>query len=404
MRPVFKQAIPILTKIESAGYEAYFVGGCVRDDLIGREISDIDIATSATPLEIKKIFPTTIDVGIEHGTVMVLWEQETYEITTFRTDGEYTDFRRPSQVTFIRNLHEDLKRRDFTMNSIAMDKDGALIDPFQGELAIQSKTIETVGAASERFHEDALRMMRAVRFVSQLQFSIEPTTYHALKEHGSLLEKVATERKSIEFEKLLNGKNKVQALEMLIDTKLYRYLPGLKNHEKALLDMTRLDIELFSVDEIWSLLLCLIGYSTSESGNFLRQWKLPLKRIKKVQSIIQWLKIRLQYEWSIENLYSAKLENAISTEKVVNILNNQDVLTGVSELKSQFNNLTIKDRHELAVSGKDLMQWENKQGGPWIKEALQSIEKAVLTKIVENEKEKIREWLQTCNPKLENDC
>lgn len=400
MRPVFKQAIPILTKIESAGYEAYFVGGCVRDDLIGREISDIDIATSATPHEIKKVFPTTIDVGIEHGTVMVLWEQETYEITTFRTDGEYTDFRRPSQVTFIRSLHEDLKRRDFTMNSIAMDKKGALIDPFQGKQAIQSKRIETVGAASERFHEDALRMMRAVRFVSQLQFSIEPTTYHALKEHGSLLEKVATERKTIEFEKLLNGKNKVQALEILIDTKLYMYLPGLKNHEKALLDMTRLDIELLNIDEIWSLLHYLIGFPMSEeSGNFLRQWKLPLKRIKKVQSILQWLKIRLQYEWSIDNLFSAKLENAISTEKVFNILNNQHVLTGVSELKSQFNNLIIKDSHELDVSGKDLMQWENKQGGPWIKEALRSIEKAVLTKVVENEKEKIREWLQKCNPK-----
>ena len=227
MRPVFKQAIPILTKIEKAGFEAYFVGGCVRDHLIGREISDIDIATSATPHEIKKIFPKTIDVGIEHGTVIVNWDKETYELTTFRTDGEYTDFRRPSEVTFIRNLHEDLKRRDFTMNSIAMDKDGTLIDPFQGKQAIQNKMIETVGTASERFHEDALRMMRAVRFVSQLQFSIEPTTYHALKEHASLLEKVATERKTIEFEKLLNGKNKIQALEMLIDTKLYRYLPGL---------------------------------------------------------------------------------------------------------------------------------------------------------------------------------
>ena len=290
MRPVFKQATPILTEIEKAGFEAYFVGGCVRDHLIGREISDIDIATSATPHEIKKIFPKTIDVGIEHGTVIVNWNKETYELTTFRTDGEYTDFRRPSEVTFIRNLHEDLKRRDFTMNSIAMDKDGTLIDPFQGKQAIQNKMIETVGAASERFHEDALRMMRAVRFVSQLQFSIEPTTYHALKEHASLLEKVATERKTIEFEKLLNGKNKVQALEMLIDTKLYRYLPGLKNHEKALLDVTRLDIELLTIVEIWSLLLYFIGCSTSESEKFLRQWKLPLKRIRNIQSILQLFK------------------------------------------------------------------------------------------------------------------
>ena len=132
--------------------------------------------------------------------------------------------------------------------------------------------------------------MRAVRFVSQLQFSIEPTTYHALKEHASLLEKVATERKTIEFEKILNGKNKVQALEMLIDTKLYRYLPGLMNHEKALLDVTRLDIELLTIVEIWSLLLYFIGCSTSESEKFLRQWKLPLKRIRNIQSILQLFK------------------------------------------------------------------------------------------------------------------
>jgi tRNA nucleotidyltransferase (CCA-adding enzyme) len=399
MRPVFKQATPILTEIEKAGFEAYFVGGCVRDHLIGREISDIDIATSATPHEIKKIFPKTIDVGIEHGTVIVNWNKETYELTTFRTDGEYTDFRRPSEVTFIRNLHEDLKRRDFTMNSIAMDKDGTLIDPFQGKQAIQNKMIETVGAASERFHEDALRMMRAVRFVSQLQFSIEPITYHALKEHASLLEKVATERKTIEFEKLLNGKNKVQALEMLIDTKLYMYLPGLENHEKALVEVARLDIELLSIVEIWSLLLYLTGCSTSESEKFLRQWKLPLKRIKNILSILQWLKTRLQHEWTINTLFTAKLENAISTEKLFNVLNNQLVLTGVRELESQFDDLIIKDSHELAVSGKDLMQWENKQGGPWLKEALQAIEKAVLTKQVVNEKEKIREWLQKCNLK-----
>ena len=137
----------------------------------------MDIATSATPQEIKNIFPKTIDVGIEHGTVVVLWESETYEVTTFRSEGEYADFRRPSEVTFIRSLEEDLKRRDFTMNSIAMNRKGELIDPFLGIDAIHRKRIETVGSASERFHEDALRMMRAVRFVSQLSFTIEVKHY-----------------------------------------------------------------------------------------------------------------------------------------------------------------------------------------------------------------------------------
>src|SRR3954451_24281467 len=162
MIPIFKKAIPLLEVIEKAGFEAYFVGGCVRDYLLGKKIADVDIATSATPQEIKTIFSKTIDVGIEHGTVVVIWDKETYELTTFRSDGEYTDFRRPSEVTFIRSLEEDLKRRDFTMNSMAMDKEGRLIDPFSGRKAIQNKIIETVGAAPDRFHEDALRMMRAI--------------------------------------------------------------------------------------------------------------------------------------------------------------------------------------------------------------------------------------------------
>src|SRR3954463_2172771 len=207
MNPIFLKAIPLLEKVEKAGFEAYFVGGCVRDFILGKKIADVDIATSATPLEIKEIFLKTIDVGIEHGTVIVLWEKDTYELTTFRSDGEYTDFRRPSDVKFIRSLEEDLKRRDFTMNSMAMDKKGQIIDPFNGQEAIKNKMIETVGSAIIRFHEDALRMMRAVRFVSQLSFSIELNTSMALKEHASLLEKVSIERKTVEFEKLLNGIN-----------------------------------------------------------------------------------------------------------------------------------------------------------------------------------------------------
>ena len=232
---MFEQAIPILLTIEKAGYEAYFVGGCVRDFILGKEISDVDIATSATPVEIKTIFPRTIDVGIEHGTVVVLLGEETYELTTFRTDGEYVDFRRPSEVSFIRNLYDDLKRRDFTMNSIAMDKEGMLIDPFEGKLAIGNKMIKTVGSPAERFHEDALRMMRAVRFVSQLQFSIEQNTYAALLENAHLLEKIAIERKTAEFEKLLNGHGKKQALKILTDTGLFNYLPGLERHERLYL-------------------------------------------------------------------------------------------------------------------------------------------------------------------------
>ena len=147
----FKQALPIIDKIEEAGFEAYFVGGSVRDTLLNKPINDVDIATSAKPNEIKEIFPKTIDVGIEHGTVMVLWKDASYEITTFRTESTYQDFRRPDTVEFVRSLKEDLKRRDFTINALAMDRDGKIIDYFNGQKDLENNLIKAVGIPEERF-------------------------------------------------------------------------------------------------------------------------------------------------------------------------------------------------------------------------------------------------------------
>ncbi len=397
MNPIFSKAIPLLEKIEKAGFEAYFVGGCVRDFILGKEIADVDIATSATPYEIKAIFPKTIDVGIEHGTVVVLFGKETYELTTFRSDGEYTDFRRPSDVKFIRSLEEDLKRRDFTMNSMAMDKKGQIIDPFNGQEAIKNKMIETVGSAIVRFHEDALRMMRAVRFVSQLSFSIELNTSMALKEHASLLEKVSIERKTVEFEKLLNGINRKMAFQLLLDTNLFLYLPGLLAHEKELRKLADFDYDHLSTVEIWSLLLHLIDLKLNEVEAFLRQWKLPIKRIKQIKSIVGWLDFRLQEDWSKESLYEAGIEKVQHVEKLYNVLHHQKMNQSIPKLMDQYDHLIIKSREELAVSGLDLMQWNSQKGGPWVKEQLSLIEKAVLKGEISNQKITIREWLSKCN-------
>lgn len=139
MDRLFLKSVPILELIEEAGYEAYFVGGSVRDYILGRPINDVDIASSATPQEIKRIFPNTADIGIDHGTVLVITDTGTYEITTFRTESGYSDFRRPDAVKFVRSLTEDLQRRDFTMNAIAMDKTGKIIDPFNGKRDLVQK-------------------------------------------------------------------------------------------------------------------------------------------------------------------------------------------------------------------------------------------------------------------------
>jgi tRNA nucleotidyltransferase (CCA-adding enzyme) len=176
MKQPFAKALYIIKQLKAHGHEAYFVGGAVRDFLLRRPIGDVDIATSALPEEVMRIFPKTIGVGVEHGTVMVLHEGTPYEVTTFRTEGKYEDYRRPESVTFVRSLHEDLKRRDFTMNAIAMNEHGQMIDPFAGQEAIKRKMIQTVGDAKARFSEDALRMMRALRFVSQLGFYLSEET------------------------------------------------------------------------------------------------------------------------------------------------------------------------------------------------------------------------------------
>ena len=190
----YQKAIPVLNKLEQAGFEAYFVGGSVRDILLDQPIHDVDIATSAFPEEIKQLFPKTIDIGIEHGTVLVLAEEEQYEITTFRTESTYQDYRRPDHVEFVRSLEEDLKRRDFTINAFALKEDGQIIDLFDGLADLENQILRAVGDPQERFHEDALRMMRGIRFVSQIGFTLEQETAAAIQANHSLLGKISVER------------------------------------------------------------------------------------------------------------------------------------------------------------------------------------------------------------------
>ncbi|MCR4989602.1 MAG: CCA tRNA nucleotidyltransferase [Lachnospiraceae bacterium] len=189
--------------ITKAGYEAYAVGGCIRDSILGRVPEDYDITTSAEPSEIKALFRRTVDTGIKHGTVTVMVGDTGYEITTYRIDGKYEDSRHPSSVTFTRSLKEDLLRRDFTINAMAYnDKDG-LVDPFDGMKDIEKKLIRCVGDPKERFTEDALRIMRAVRFSAQLGYEIEPSTLDAMKALSPNLDKISAERIQIELVKLL---------------------------------------------------------------------------------------------------------------------------------------------------------------------------------------------------------
>ena len=197
----------IITELEAAGYEAYAVGGCVRDSILGREPDDWDITTSATPVQTKAVFPRTIDTGIQHGTVTVRLGGESFEVTTYRIDGEYEDSRHPKEVVFTASLAEDLKRRDFTINAMAYNDKSGLVDLFGGIADLECKIIRCVGNAKERFSEDALRMMRAVRFSAQLGYSIDVETEHAIMELAPNLARISAERIRTELVKILTSPN-----------------------------------------------------------------------------------------------------------------------------------------------------------------------------------------------------
>ena len=202
-----EQVRNIIDTLCANGYEAYAVGGCVRDSILGRVPGDWDITTSAQPEETKKLFKRTFDTGIEHGPVTVLIDGEGFEVTTYRIDGKYEDSRHPSEVQFTRNLEEDLKRRDFTINAMAYNDAVGSVDIFGGMEDLCGKVIRCVGEAKERFGEDALRILRAVRFAAQLGFEIEEKTKEGIRELSPTLANISAERIQVELVKMLTSEN-----------------------------------------------------------------------------------------------------------------------------------------------------------------------------------------------------
>ncbi len=217
-----KNAKFIIDRLKNNNYKAFVVGGCVRDIIMGLPPKDFDIATSAKPEEVKVLFDKCIDTGIEHGTVTIVINKEMYEVTTFRIDGDYVDNRKPTSVLYTDDIYEDMLRRDFTINAIGYNEEDGFIDYFDGFGDIQNKTIRGVGDPLVRFTEDALRMLRAIRFSATLGFDIEDKTYNAIIEKRELLQNISVERVREEFTKLLHSNN-TDKIELLVNTELIKY-------------------------------------------------------------------------------------------------------------------------------------------------------------------------------------
>jgi tRNA nucleotidyltransferase (CCA-adding enzyme) len=213
----------IMKTLNNNKYEAFIVGGCVRDSLLGKEPKDWDLTTNAKPEEIRKLFAKTIDTGIKHGTITIVLNCMNFEITTYRTEGEYLDNRRPENVKFTSSLVEDLSRRDFTMNAIAYNPNEGFIDPFKGINDITGMIIRAVGNADKRFKEDALRMLRGIRFSAELNFSLEQDTIHAIRNNNYLINNISKERIQEELTKLLVSEAPLRFL-LLKDTEILQFI------------------------------------------------------------------------------------------------------------------------------------------------------------------------------------
>ncbi|HEQ1440745.1 TPA: CCA tRNA nucleotidyltransferase [Streptococcus pyogenes] len=379
----FQKALPILTKIKEAGYEAYFVGGSVRDVLLERPIHDVDIATSSYPEETKAIFNRTVDVGIEHGTVLVLENGGEYEITTFRTEDVYVDYRRPSQVSFVRSLEEDLKRRDFTVNALALDENGQVIDKFRGLIDLEQKRLRAVGKAEERFEEDALRIMRGFRFAASLDFDIEAATFEAMRSHSPLLEKISVERSFTEFDKLLMAPYWRKGISAMIACQAYDYLPGLKQQEAGLnhLIVSLKDNFTFSDHhQAWAYVM--ISLAIEDPKSFLKAWKTSNDFQRYVTKLIALYRIRQERSFEKLDIYQYGKEMASLVE---GLRKAQSLSVDMDHIEALDQALAIHNKYDIVLNGSHLIKDFGMKPGPQLGLMLEKVELAIVEGRLDND-------------------
>ncbi len=389
----------IIEILEGKGFEAYIVGGCVRDSLLGISPKDYDITTNALPQFVMSLFPKVILTGIEHGTVTVNFNNENYEVTTFRNDGEYKDGRHPEKVEFVSNLNEDLQRRDFTINAMVYNPKTGFKDYFNGLKDLKSNVIRTVGNPEKRFKEDGLRMMRAVRFSAQLNFTIEENTFNAIKKLNFRILKVSKERIRDEFNKILlyNPEKLIELkncglLELIIQdiNKTYEFNQNNKYHKYNLFEHSvlaakniepklylRLTMLLHDFGKIDSEVIDSKGishfyghekYSQERALNFLKLMKYDNKTIKKVYVLIKYHDCRLEDKISVKNILNKiglelfkdliKIKKADLSAKNLNMCREAfaNIIRIENYLKEILDNNECYSISQLAINGKDLME------------------------------------------------
>lgn len=376
-----EEAKIIIQTLHEHGYEAYIIGGYVRDLLLNKQNDDIDITTNANPEEVTKIFPKTFLTGIKHGTVTVLINKNQYEITTFREESNYINNRKPKQVTFVSSLKDDVTRRDFTMNAVALTVDDQIIDYVNGQEDIENKVIKTVGDPFLRFSEDALRMLRAFRFVSILGFTIEENVLKAIGQNASLIRNISNERIIKEFELMVKGNHLEQAINYMIESNFYCYLPTFEKAIKKMKDTK------FKPNDFFEFLAFCSACSSFEQIN-----KLPLPNYLKREIKI----CDEMYSVNITDFSKLVLfRNGLNNCLVVNKLN--VYLNHTKDLKDKiiddFNTMPIHKQCDLTFKGDDIIELYDKAPGGWISDILDELCLKILLDELENDYQKIRQYL-----------
>ena len=367
-----KTAIKVIGILQKAGFEAYMVGGAVRDFLLGQTPHDIDVASSASPQQVKTLFKRTVDTGIEHGTVLVLIDGEGIEVTTFRTEGSYSDNRRPDSVEFVQSLEEDLKRRDFTINAMAMTENLKIIDPFGGTEDLRNHIIRAVGEPDQRFQEDALRMLRAVRFSGQLDFSIEQRTLESIRRHASLIQAIAVERLKSEIDKIFANPRTARSMDYLGKTDLTAYLPAGKLFE---MDWSRYRSSGKAVFG-WFYLL----HKNNRPFSEIKDYRFSNEDKRLIEKSLELAKLEFWDQWTFYYYAVDQLEMAAKAS---------GKLLDPAAAKAE---LPIQSKSDLAASGREFMEWSGERSGPWLKVWIEKLEKLIVYGELKNDKELIKDW------------
>lgn len=340
MDKYYKNGIDILKKLHDSGYEAFFVGGYVRDMLLNIKSADIDITTSALPLEVTNIFDNVKDTGKKYGSVTVIINEYKYEVTTFRSDGEYNDNRHPESVEFTKNIKSDLERRDFTINALIMDSDEVIHDNYNSKEDIKNKIIKTINDPYKRFEEDSLRILRAFRFVSKLGFNIEENTLEAIKKQVSLIKNISIERVMIELNKIFRGKYRNKALKYMIETGIDKELYGISEGLKFISTIGE------SLEPIEAFIICFIFTDIDD------EWKFSNKHYRLIDQILLLQEVTKEDIFNKFIVYVNGLEACLLANKLNVILgyNTQEDL--IRKLERE---LPIKDVCDLKFKGQDIL-------------------------------------------------